>query len=184
MQVKMIHINLDSSKNLRFQIDMQVINALDRLENDSWSFFNEQTPDLKQRIAFLYSKGFIQEDRLERFLEVAIFRQGVRSYDRLMKSGTMPECMVYTAGYGIPEILAYTIKLGVLTHEDAKKLRFLPGTTPESFCQEYASKDLVGEIKKELRGISQEHPYVKYQHEKLLIEILGADDFMRKEIPL
>jgi hypothetical protein len=166
----MIHINLMHGLSEKTTID-----ALIRLKEDPEDFFYNPNSDIKRIIASNYQNNLIDEHTLDKALNEAALKQGENDLRYLQPPRN--EQLPYAEFLPRPEFLVYAIENHSFFGEEERSIPLIPGTTLESFCNKYRQKDLINNIKKELRQVDVEK-LIKVTHDyNDLIDQLEIDEF-------
>jgi len=175
----MIHINL--KKNLHDDVMIDALEALAKLKEDPEKFFYDPNSRLRKTIASSYNRGIIDDETLDKALELAALKQGENDLRYLQPP--RKEGLSYADFLPRPEFLAYAIEKHIFFGEEERSIPLSPGTTLDGFCRQYGQKDLINILKKELKQMGPEKPNSLSERERTLLDQLENDNFMRRENP-
>ena len=172
----MTHIHLANNLTDKLKTD-----ALEMLKNEPEDFFYNPNSVLKRIIASKYNNHVIDDETLDKALESAVLKQGENDLKYLQPP--RKEELPYADFLPRPEFLVYAIQKRIFVGEEVRSIPLSPGTTLDGFCRQYGQKDLINNLKKELKQMDVEKPGSLNDNDQVLLDQLENDNFMRKENP-
>jgi len=120
--------------------------TIEDLKDIRISFLNVYARQNQEALKFLYDKGIIDDESIEKALEVAVVTEARRDYEHVTREGSR----IKPDHLGRPECLAYALEKGIFTKNAIENIPFDHGETAETFPEEYNTKNLLSNLRDEL----------------------------------
>ena len=116
-----------------------------RISNANLNWILGYARDNNKAIAWLYSKGIINDKEIELALKDALIKTARSDYQRMLKNKCLrPDHDAFIEG------LAYALENGEFSKREIKKIPFDHGYDAEKFKNSYGKKDLLKNLRETL----------------------------------